>query len=392
MGRAGFKWHVVIHQSDLNDAKTLYKKMNYHNARTIKDNFINGNLHLYISNLVSEYVAKVMQNDGGQSLILAEMPGVVYSQDIGGYIYVVSDEIKLPMSLDCNLQKFTETKIIWQNDDKKKRYMQTGISDDDLKIIGQDFLEKISQYAGPNMATVLMIMGYCDLNFMRRFPPCGEYQLGICSLFGQGETGKTSICDCIACIFPLRKMKDGSLALEKENELSLGKFAELIQSNRTPLFVDQPTPELKAILDNAYEDSLRETLRSKNDVEVNTLCVLNWGDDYQNLSSFTFSEVTKTLWVKNIKTCEEDFDEDKLLEIKSEIKKNKLRYSSLFKLLVRESDAEKLSSDIQKYIKMLRNDVRNKFEKVPARINEIYAQAIAGKPQFFKLHLIPNIS
>ena len=377
-----YKWHIILHQSDMNDPKTLYKKMNHENARTIKDIFISGNLHLYFNQLVEKYLNDVVQHDGGQALILVEKSGVVFNQNIGGYIYIVSDTIKLPMSKNCNLQALNDTKIIWQSEKKRMRSIQTGLNDQELKVIARDFFDKVSKYAGPNMPTAVMILGYCGLNFMRRFLD-NEYQLGICCLVGQGETGKTTICDFIAELFPLRQNKDGTYGLEKENELSLGKFAESVQSNRCPLLVDQPTSELKPILDNAYENSLRETLRSKTDIEINTLCILNWGDDYQDLESFTFSQVTKTLWTKNIKSTDEEFlGEDELLELKTEIKSKKLQYSALFKLLVKESDMTKLLSDIKKYNKMIRDDPRNSFEKVPARINEIYAQAIAGKTQF----------
>ena len=180
-------WKIFLKRQDFNSARELYRHVVHPNSLIIKDVFIEGCLNIEYKKLADAYERNARLHGCGTEYLLVDKPESIWVSSLQGYVLVLSDKLKLPMTKNIRQDALDKMAVSWRGQPEQMRHIQNGLPDSQIHEIGQEFFAKLRQYCGVNFPTFLFLFGFGRSQQMK--PLMKKYKLGAACLYGCGSTG-----------------------------------------------------------------------------------------------------------------------------------------------------------------------------------------------------------
>jgi hypothetical protein len=181
-------WHKIITYDDANNKNILYLKMIHPGTILREDVFKDGNLHNYLRYQMIEYEEK--PNNLKEEMIVMQDVGHYKSDLIGGSIYVLNENLKLPVSPSVNEEILKKTDVIWIGKNDAKRAIKVGSK---VGSIVDDLLRLTRTYHKQNFGAVLSLLGMATVSMNREHMNDSDQKVVPLSMMGPSATGNFRI-------------------------------------------------------------------------------------------------------------------------------------------------------------------------------------------------------
>ena len=243
----------------------------------------------------------------------------------------------------------------------------------------RDLINKLEGFHEDNAGSVYSMLSFLYLSMQKRILKTKDLILPVMLVVGDSSTGKSSLVKQMCSILP-HIFDNGVYCRNYDNSATVSVIQERLSRQGVPIVMDPPPipeqkDELNKTIDMVYEAKLKNTAHSKKTPVPLSSLIIVVQHDFQNLSLFNNTSISKSLLLFHERNNVEDGARTheeliaKLLLIDGQIFDQSRAFSAIFRYLILPVNEVLLQASVSSLVRELTECLTKEHEKKSETMN-----------------------